>query len=300
VSREYPELLDELHGVAEGSGVDYAELLHLNLNTDVAYARAYAMVMDCTQVLVTGSATLDGRTYVAKTRDLTQGPTGHVLLHREYADGTFRNEFQIAGQLTLPVGVNSFGVSVTTSGQWSKRIVVDLARGDSAWHILNLQPVLRHARSVDQAVEIIRAQPRVAGMLAMVADGRRAVALEVTDSDVFEFEPQDGILVRTNHFLSPELRPLAPTLDENHGTYDRFARACELATRYSGLHSVHTLLGILSDHAEPPRESICRHAGGQTSGQTHAATVVCPQEHTMWTAFGNPCESLQAAGRPGD
>src|SRR5215216_6528293 len=143
VAREYPELLDELHGVAEGSGVDYPDLLHLNINTDVAYARAYAL-MDCTQVLATASATVDGKTYIGKTRDLSQGPNRHLLVHREYADGTFRNEFQIAGLLTLPVGVNGFGVSVTTSGQWSRRIVVDLARADAAWHILNLQPVLRH------------------------------------------------------------------------------------------------------------------------------------------------------------
>src|SRR5438067_7709190 len=40
VTREYPELLDELHGVADGSGVEYSDLLHLNINTDVAYARA--------------------------------------------------------------------------------------------------------------------------------------------------------------------------------------------------------------------------------------------------------------------
>ena len=40
VERVYPEFLEELHGLAEGSGVAYEELLHLNLNTDVAYAKA--------------------------------------------------------------------------------------------------------------------------------------------------------------------------------------------------------------------------------------------------------------------
>ncbi|HEV7663274.1 MAG TPA: C45 family peptidase [Chloroflexota bacterium] len=302
VGRVYPELLDELHGVADGSGIPYSELLHLNLNTDVAYARAYALVMDCTQVLASGVATIDGKTYMAKTRDLTRGPNRHVLLHREFDDGTFRNEFQIAGQMTLPVGVNSWGVAVTTSGQWSRRIVVDLARGDSAWHILNWQPVLRHARSVDEALLMIREQPRVAGMLAMLADSSRCVGLEVTASDIHVFEPEDGLLVRTNHFLSPELRELAPTIEENHGTYDRARRAEELARRGRGAHSVHTLFGILSDHADnsadSSTESICRHAGDGSGGQTYAATVVCPQDKTMWTAFGNPCEGFQAVGQP--
>ena len=73
VSREFPELLDEISGVAEGANVDYEELLSMNVNTDGAYARAYAVAMECTQVIATGPATVDGKTYVAKTRDLTRG-----------------------------------------------------------------------------------------------------------------------------------------------------------------------------------------------------------------------------------
>ena len=52
VSREFPELLDEISGVAEGANVDYEELLSMNVNTDGAYARAYAVAMECTQVML--------------------------------------------------------------------------------------------------------------------------------------------------------------------------------------------------------------------------------------------------------
>jgi isopenicillin-N N-acyltransferase like protein len=299
VERTFPELLDELHGVAEGSGVDYADLLHLNLNTDVAYARAYAMVLDCTQVLATGAATSDGKTYIGKTRDLSQGPTGHVLLHREYDDGTYRNEFQTAGQMTLPVGMNHAGVAMATSGQWSERVVVDLSRADAAWHIANLQPVFRYASSTDEAVQMIREQPRVAGMQVMLADGHKAVALEITDSDVHVFEPEDGILVRTNHYLSPALQHLVPTLDENRGSFERFDRAKEMVERRRGDIAMHDVLRILSDHSEAPVQSICRH-GGDSTGQTYAATIMCPEDRQMWTLFGNPCEGIQAVGRPGE
>jgi hypothetical protein len=54
---------------------------------------------------------------------------------------------------------------------------------------------------------------------------------------------------------------------------------------------------ILSDHSEAPVESICRHDG---LSRTYAATVICTQERTMWTSFGNPCEGMQAVGRPGE
>jgi isopenicillin-N N-acyltransferase like protein len=301
VSRNYPELLDEIHGIADGSGIDYFDLVHLNLNTDVAYARAYAMVHDCTQVLATGPATLDGKTYLAKTRDLTRGPTRQVLLHREYDDGTFRNEIQSAGQMTLPVGVNQHGVAVGTSGQWSSRVVVDLARGDSAWHIPNLQLVLRYAHSAEEGVQIVRDQPRVAGMNMLIDDERTACALEITDSHVEVFEPDDGILVRTNHYLSPALAHLAPTPSENPGTFERYARASEMAVARHGQLGTEDMLAILSDHAEDGRESICRHANGvEGVGQTYAAMVICPQDRQVWALFGNPCEGIQAVGRPTD
>ena len=236
---------------------------------------------------------------MGKTRDLNRGAHGHVLLHREYDDGTYRNEFQVAGQMTLPVGFNGHGLAMTTSGQWSERVVMDLSRADSAWHILNLQPIFRHARSADEALDMVREQPRLAGMNLMLADTTKAMALEVTDRDVHVFEPEDGVLVRTNHFLAPELRHLAPTLAENRGTYDRHGRACELVCQRRGTIGMPDILRILSDHSEPPLESICRHA--ETGpGRAYAATIICPQEGAMWTCFGNPCEGIQSVGRPGE
>ena len=297
VSRVYPELLDELHGVSETSGVTYDDLLHLNLNTDVAYARAYAMVLDCTQVLATGSATADGKTYLAKTRDLTRGPIQHVLLEREYDDGTSRVEVQTAGQMTLPLGVNNYGVAVGTSGQWTSRVVVDLTRGDSAWHIPNLQPVLRQARSADEALEIVREQPRVAGMNMLVSGGASSYALEITATDVQVFEPSDDILVRTNHYLSPALRHLAPTPLENQGTFDRYTRATDMVCGRHGTLGMEDMWRILSDHAEPPRQSICRHGGGEGVGRTYAALVICPEDRSVWTSFGYPCQGIQDEAR---
>ncbi len=300
VARVYPELLEEIQGIAETSGVAYEDLLHLNLNTDVAYARAYALVFDCTQVVACGSATLDGKTYIAKTRDLTRGPVRQMLVHREYDDGTFRNEIQTAGQLTLPVGVNSHGVAVGTSGQWSERVVVDLARGDAAWHIPNLQPILRHARTAQEALQVVREQPRVAGMNMTLADSTSAYALEITDTAVQVFEPEDGLLVRTNHYLAPELQGLAPTPQENRGTFDRYERAHAMARRRHGEIGVADLVRIMSDHAQPPVESICRHGEAEGRGQTYAAMVICPQDRSMWAMFGNPCEGIQMVGAPGD
>jgi len=297
VSREFPELLEEIAGIAEGARVDRLELLSMNLNPQLSYV--HSTVPECTQVLAMGPATADGKTYVGKTRDLQRGPVRQVVLHREHADGGFTNELKTAGRMTILDGINQHGVSLTCSGQWSARVRVDTARADSAWLLLNLQPILRGARSADEAVRMITAQPRASGMIVLAADASRAVALEVTDREVREFAPENGLLVRTNHFCSADLRQLAPTREEYRSTYDRHGRAGEILQERRGRIGLHDLLRILSDHAEPPVESICRH-GGEGKSQTHAAIITCPQDRTMWAMIGNPCEGIQAVGRPGE
>ncbi|MCA1645614.1 MAG: hypothetical protein LC797_09165 [Chloroflexi bacterium] len=88
-----------------GANVDYEELLSLNLNGHIAYV--YSTMLACTQVLATGPATRDGKTYIGKTRDLKSGPLLQVLLHREFDDGSFLNEIQTAGRMTIPDGSTS-------------------------------------------------------------------------------------------------------------------------------------------------------------------------------------------------
>ncbi len=298
VSRVFPELLEEITGIAEGAEVDYQELLSMNLNSQLSYVTS--TVMECTQALAMGSATVDGKSYIGKTRDLARGPIHQVVLHREFEDGSYTNELKTAGRMTILDGVNQHGVSITCSGQWSARVRVDLSRADSAWLLLNLQPILRYARSVDEAVEMISDQPRASGMNVLVADESRAVALEVTDQVVRQFQPEEGLLVRTNHFLSSDLQPIAPTFGEYRSTYDRYDRAWEILRARRGQISVHDIMALLSDHSELPVESICRHGGAVGQSRTVAATINCPQDRTMWVILGNPCEGIQAVGRPGE
>jgi hypothetical protein len=200
--------------------------------------------------------------------------------------------------MTILDGVNEHGLSLTCSGQWSARVRVDVSRADSAWLLLNLQPILRRACSAYEAVRMIKEQSRASGMIVLVADEWRAVALEVTDRDVREFLPQDDLLVRTNHFCSPDFRQLVPTFEEYRSTFDRHARASQILHERRGRIGPRDILRILSDHAEPPMESICRH-GGEGRSRTYAAVITCPQDRAMWAVIGNPCEGIWPPDDPG-
>ena len=77
-----------------------------------------------------------------------------------------------------------------------------------------------------------------------------------------------------------------------------------MARQRHGTISMHDILRILSDHSEPPVQSICRHPSvakdGAQESATYAATIICPQDRRMWALFGNPCEGIQAVGVPGE
>jgi hypothetical protein len=129
-----------------------------------------------------------------------------------------------------------------------------------------------------------------------------------------KFAPHDAD-VRT---LGPLERKVPELLDELHGiaagaeidhpdlldlnvnTDVAYARACELATQRHDSISMHDILRTLSDHAEPPVQSICRHPTPDQDGATYAAAIICPQDRRMWVLFGNPCEGIQAVGVPGE
>ena len=137
-------------------------------------------------------------------------------------------------------------------------------------------------------------------MHVLVADATRAVACEVTDVTVRTFEAEDGLLVRTNHFLASDLQHLAPSLQENRSSFDRFDRASAMLRQRHGHIAMADILTILSDHSEAPVDSICRHGDGDLESLTCAATIACPEDGTLWATLGPPCESIQAIGPPRD
>lgn len=122
----------------------------------------------------------------------------------------------------------------------------------------------------------------------------------MTDKVVREFEAEDGILVRTNHYFAEDLQPLIPTRAEQRSTFDRYDRAMEMVKRRHGEITMHDILRIFTDHAEPPADSICRHGDGDTASKTCAVTIACPEDRTLWGILTNPCQGIQAVGLPGE
>jgi len=292
IERTAPEVLEEIHGIAEGAGLPYREVLALNAPL---YIVATHLPLDCTQVLLGPPATGDGRTYMAKTRDL-RGRLAHVVLHRRYADGRETAEVNAAGTITWPgSGVNNDGVAFGTSGCWSSRTVVDIDRASDGWLLVNGHLPLRDSRSLDEFAERLSSQRRITPINIVAGDARAGATFEVTADRVYRTRAADGVAVLTNHYVTAEIRSLGPTPAESPSSHARYETALARIHAQHGRWTGQALLGLLADHTGYPQRSICRHAEDGDGADTVYASIATVPDGEFWTTFDHPCRA-QAAG----
>lgn len=293
--REAPELLEEIRGIAEGADVPYNDLLLLNLPL---YMVGNLMPLDCTQILVGGPATTDGSTLVAKTRDVAHDDLRQVVLHRRYPDGRELVEVDVAGSITWPgSALNSAGVAIATSGVWSNRTQIDLAR--DGWMLVNVHLLVRDSSSVDDLTERLAAQPRITGMNIVAADARGThAALEATADEVHRHDGPDGVVVRTNHYLTPSIQYLGPSEAEHPSSHHRITLALERIQQQYGSLDADRLWALVADHEGYPQLSICRHSVGGEGSDTLYGSVANLSSGAFTAFLDHPCKRLaDASGR---
>jgi isopenicillin-N N-acyltransferase-like protein len=292
VARHAPELLEEIAGIAEGAGAAYHDVLQLNLPVFLVWN---FIPLDCSQILVGPGATADGHTYLAKTRDVGFGKLRHVVLHRTYGDGYETVEVSAAGSITWPgSGLSSRGLAFSTSGVWSRRMVFAAETVGTAWLLTNTHLLLRDSVRVADFVERLRAQSRWSSMNLLVADDDSAVAIEAMPDRLALADPADGILIRTNHFLDPELAGFSPGLDENQSSYHRMDVAKRRTAETGGAWSFAALAQLLADHEGYPNLSICRHQVDGAGSWTLYASIADVTGRMFTALLDNPCQALPA------
>lgn len=285
--REAPELLQEIHGIADGADVPYEDLLLLNLPL---YMVGNLMPLDCTQILVGGPATRDGSTLVAKTRDVAHDDLRGVVLHRRYPDGRELVEVDVAGSITWPgSALNGAGLTIATSGVWSNRTPIDLER--DGWMLVNVHLLVRDSSSVDELAERLAEQPRITGMNIVAADARGThAALEATADEVHRHDSSDGVVVRTNHYLTPSIAHLGPSKVEHPSSHHRHGLALERIQQQYGGWDAERLWSLVADHEGYPQLSICRHSVEGDGSDTLYGSVANLNSGAFSAFLDHPCE----------
>ncbi len=303
------DMVEQLEGMSETSGVSYEDLLTFNtFNDDSNQMHA------CTCFAAAGSGTVDGQALSSKNRDINNM---QVLMFVDPIDGYSFMGMMSAGALGIAQGLNEMGLAI---GHTWMPVPAKDPTGFSPF-IVN-QMVMEQCADVTEAVAFIDDVPKGEGATFILSDATIAAFVEsiptmyvpVYGNDVAVDLITDGAGVHSNHYV---IEPFfTAVIEDGFGymwtpSYARYDRGLELIAENDGVLTVDLVMGFTRDlvnygnadpnaiidaHPEVPDDcwengwpgfSIC-------NARTMSATVLTtdmeyPEElSVMWLAVNNP------------
>jgi isopenicillin-N N-acyltransferase-like protein len=291
-----PDAIEEMQGIAEGSGCRYEEILALNGRGELSAGNPFFEEANeaCSSYSILPEAAGDGHAYCGQNWDWRSAILDTVIMLRIEQPGRPTIVMQVeAGQVGRQ-GANSAGIGLNANGL-----------GARFGKVLGMpQPYIRRkildSWDMNEALQAVfeSQQSLCTNLLLSHRDGF-AIDLETTPGRHGWGYPTDGVLVHTNHF-----RYFVPKQIE--GTYRYFspdslyraeriervlARAGEAAT---GEAMRALIREALSDHFGFP-DAVCNHPNPVdpwwSQNETVASSLVDLTTGEYRIAHGNPCEN---------
>lgn len=246
-----PKIIEEMEGIAEGSGKDFEDILTLNARSEIVLDR---QVDGCTAFGVIPIMSSDRKTYICQNWDwIRQQENSLVVIRLEQSPAPTILMIAEAGIISGK-GINSAGLGVgfnaLTTGQGKQGLPV---------HIL-LRGILDSSTLAD-AVQAIAVPERSSSSNFIVGNSEgEIIDIEVSPQDFWVFYAERGWLTHTNHFTAPNL--LSRVEDKGKtilpDTFQRLGRINMLLSANEGHIDFDHCVTFLSDHKNYP-DSICRH-----------------------------------------
>ena len=279
-----PELLAELRGTAESSGVSLDELMLLQVRNQLRNRPD------------TGPPNEGGCTALAARRpalvaqnwdnDPALDPYTVVLTRRPLAGPATLTVGQAGLIGYIGCGERGIGVCLNTLPAPSREVGVP--------HYFIVRRVLE-ADSLDAAVEAVRSAHRAIPANLILATPQGPADFEILIDDLHVLRPDGGAawLTHTNHCLHPSLNGVNERFPELIESGPRKRRIDDLLGEAEGGIDVGAAQAALRDHHDEPR-SICRHANDHPryGFWTSVLSVVIEADvGRMHVSRGNPCSN---------
>jgi len=273
MAEHFPELLEEIRGLAKGARLPYDSILF-----ETAFPFKADVSSKCTIVSASGSITEDRKPIVGRNYDFLldfRKCNQLRIVKRKSKKFSF-----VGGTVTIlgvEEGLNGAGLFVGDAGLEPK--VLPSSRGLSSRQVM--QSVLENCVSVDTAIDFILQAPKFAnnaGTCYLLADRKEAVVIEIGLTKSCLRRSEEGVLVASNAFLTPMAEETKSPGPAAFGKYE-FARKYFHEKR--GKVDGKSMCELLSDHSV----SICSHNEINTIRSVIAKT----SERRIMVADGHPC-----------
>lgn len=288
-----PDYMEEIKGVADGSGFSFEDILALNCRSELVFVGNEMDKADggCTSIGISSDAGAGGQAFLAHNWDWKTSQRNSMIMMKIRQKNGKPDIFMVTeAGIIGKTGVNSAGIC----------LYLNALSTDQAPKGLPLHLAMRGILDCRTLAEAISAAVRLPlGCCANFMIGHKngeCVDIEIENEDFDVLYPKDGILVHTNHFVSPRL-PILPRKDtckyKFTDSFTSLGRADKLLRKKGKEISETDIMEVLRDHVEYP-SSICRHDDmeqpkGKRMG-TVFSMVVNLTEGKIYFCKGNPCE----------
>ena len=284
-----PSQVEEMRGIATGSGVSFEEIVLVNARTELLHAKLPAplepmregMSDGCTGVVVRPGATRDKQLIHAHNWDWKlDSADSCVVLRIRSEDGPDILTFTEAGALAR-FGFNTRGICITANGLECDR---DYRRSGIPLALIRRR-VLEQSQ-LGLALRTAYCTPKSGSnnMIISHAGSGLVYDFECAPDETFMVEPDNGVLVHANHWLSPvalcKLRECG--MADAPSTFYRDVRAREALLAKAGDLTVEDVTEVLLDDFESPW-SICYppRASSPTDPTTYATVATLVMRPTL-------------------
>ncbi|MBI3724041.1 hypothetical protein HY251_08840 [bacterium] len=289
-----PEYLDEMRGLAEGSGIPLQEIEAVHIIPELHH---------CSGAAVFGKMTKDGKLYHYRSLDYNLGlgskkkvQDNACLIVRKPKKGYASVVVGWAGTLGCVTGMSDQGISIGEMGSSSFAETFD---GTPMW--FRLRWILENARTLDEGVRGFEEWKRTCGYNFIITDGKipdaRAIEVDKKRCAVFgpggaeeNVAPHEAIpfaVRRVNHFVDPELaarqrRPYDPREGGASGSYDGYKRISEYLRQNEGKIDGEAMISLCRGY---PKKHSCLHQA-----------VFCTTDLRFWVANAKDPTTTELAG----
>lgn len=293
----HPQYLEEMLGVAEGSGFSLEEIAVLNTRYELLYSEASRIeklrrgIFNCTAFAISRELTMEKHLLMGQNWDWLPGVQGLVLKVRQ-AHKPDMLCFTQAGVVGGHIGMNSAGLGLLVNGLYSD--VDHWEHLKEPFHV-RCRRILE-SESIEQAVKSIIEGRRACSMnflLAQATEPEAIINIEATPLSTRSIYPERGLLTHANHFEDPDVLAVQDMNDKRLHSCHRKARMQALLLEGRPL-TVERAKRILSDHDGYPF-GICCHIDESLPEEEHyqtvASVVMDLHELRLEIAAGPPCSN---------
>ena len=279
----YPQYVDEIQGIAEGSNIPVEEVLVLNVMEAVTMDALH--LTRCTSMAVNDERTADGHVLAAHNEDWVPDDENDVFVVRAKPKDEPPYLAMTYGGLIPNVGFNAYGIAQLIDSVYPNDSRIGIPR-------LVVARAILAAKTPGGALSRSLIPHRAAGYNHLIVhESGEIYSVEASARRFSIINNLDGYTAHTNHYLSANMQEIESDPEELISSRVRYFRAMRLLHK-SETHTIKSLQAIQRDHVNYPN-SICKHDLGQGNlldrEKTINSLVIDLTAREMHIAWGNPC-----------